>query len=148
MSYLLFLNKTLKTKPTSYLILLIDDDLDDRELFCNALNQVDPDIKCITSSDGVKALDLLEQIPRLPDFIFLDLNMPLMNGEKFLPIFRSIHKYDKIKVVIYSTLNIGQSENAQSFGADYFITKPNSFQGISKSISEILSKERESKKVY
>ena len=62
-------------------VLLIDDDEDDALFFSEALSELAPAMRleyCIT---GVQAVDKLihQQIER-PDIIFMDLNMPALNG--------------------------------------------------------------------
>ena len=62
-------------------VLLVDDDIDDHEIFCMALENLENCYKCIFAKDGIEALEILknEEI-FIPDIIFLDLNMPRMNG--------------------------------------------------------------------
>ena len=64
-------------------ILLVDDDADDQLLFRSALSQVDSQVNIQTASNGAVALKQME-IPPPPDIIFLDLNMPVMNGYECL----------------------------------------------------------------
>ena len=65
-------------------ILYIDDDPDDREFFREAVHYMDPAIMCHTAEDGAKGLRDLDEMIIMPDFIFLDVNMPIMNGRQFL----------------------------------------------------------------
>src|ERR1700742_4342006 len=84
--------------------LLIDDDTDDRELFSEALATVDPVIVCDQATDGAEALDrLIKREISEPDIIFLDINMPVMNGWQFLTKLKSVEKYRHIPVIVYST---------------------------------------------
>ena len=66
-------------------VLVVDDDNDDRDLFCEALNYVNPFITCIIARDGEEALYglKLHQFPR-PALILLDINMPRLNGIQLL----------------------------------------------------------------
>ena len=64
---------------------IVDDDVDDQELFMEAVNEVDKTITCISASNCEEALDSLKSGKVvLPDIIFLDLNMPRLNGKQFL----------------------------------------------------------------
>ena len=66
-------------------ILLVDDDADDRKLFFEVAKEVDDTILCIPASSGEAALLYLrDQANPLPDYIFLDLNMPMINGKQCL----------------------------------------------------------------
>ena len=61
--------------------LLIDDDRDDRELFVEALAEIDDAILCDLAEDGREAINKLESKTfARPNVIFLDVNMPVMSG--------------------------------------------------------------------
>src|SRR5690348_12426970 len=83
--------------------LLIDDDPDDREIFGIALEEVDKVCRYITTENGIEALELLEDSTSIPDFIFLDLNMPLMDGKECLREIKKIPHLNRVPVIIYST---------------------------------------------
>ena len=82
-------------------ILVVDDDNDDRELFSEALASVDPVIVCDQATDGAEALKRLStrEIDK-PDIIFLDINMPVMNGWQFLSKLKSEDQYKNIPVIV------------------------------------------------
>ncbi|HTE29072.1 MAG TPA: response regulator, partial [Chryseolinea sp.] len=63
---------------------LIEDDEDDQELFQTALEEVASTTECVVSMSADRALRALRKMDVLPDFIFLDLNLPGMNGFQFL----------------------------------------------------------------
>ena len=67
-------------------IVLIDDDDDDQFIFLAALKAVAPDSECLIKSNGLEAIRDLQARRHNPDMIFLDLNMPIMNGFEFLAI--------------------------------------------------------------
>src|SRR5438552_1600860 len=65
------------TKDKDIYVVLADDDADDRELFMEAMNEVVPHIHVDTAQDGEQLLIMLDNPgQRIPDLIFLDLNMP------------------------------------------------------------------------
>lgn len=66
------------------MLVLVSDDPDDREIFCETMQSIDPAIKPIVANNGIEALEYLNQRTPLPDFIFLDVNMPKMNGREYL----------------------------------------------------------------
>ena len=123
------------------IVLLIDDDADDREMFCEALHEVDNSARCITVQDGAEALGILHTHDgMLPDFIFLDLNMPRLNGQQCLSEIKKTSNLLHIPVIIYTTSKQQQDiDETKSLGAAYFITKPNTFEGICKSIACVLT---------
>src|SRR5688500_16679395 len=69
-------------------ILLIEDDNDDRDLFLDVLNKINPDIACEITSYGYQALHMLDKLPLTSTIIFLDLQLPMMSGLLFLEILR------------------------------------------------------------
>ncbi len=109
--------------------LVIDDDSDDRELFSEALASVDPVIVCDQATDGAEALkQLTAQDDYQPDIIFLDINMPVMNGWQFLTRLKSEDRYKDIPVIVYTTSsNLKDKIIADDLGALCFITKPHAF---------------------
>jgi len=109
--------------------MLIDDDEDDRDFFLQVMEQIFPNKVCETAANGKIALDSLNSTPVLPDLIFLDLNMPLMNGRQFLQEIRNHRRLLNIPVVILSTSGDPQTiRDTLTLGARYFITKPDLLQ--------------------
>jgi len=125
----------------SKLILLVDDDLDDRNFFMDAVEAIGGSHRCIISDDGEKALRLLTKpFALIPDYIFLDLNMPRMNRKQFLKKIKSIEILQSIPVIIYSTTRQPEDvEETQRLGAVYFLTKPQTFDEISEAVFFVLN---------
>ncbi len=112
-------------------ILLVDDDIDDQEMFMSALEFIDESIICYTAPNGYEAIMQLNSAEFLPDLIFLDLNMPVMNGVQFLREIKATHKAKDVPVVIYSTASDMQTiQEAKQLGAFEFITKPEKFSEL------------------
>lgn len=108
--------------------LVADDDEDDRFFFLEALRTIDPGITCMLASNGREALTLLQSdFFSLPDYIFLDLNMPLMNGFKCLEEIKKIPALSEIPVILYSTTSEKEvEEKSRKAGAFSFFIKPSS----------------------
>ena len=53
--------------------------------------------------DGEEALSFLRTAVTLPDLIFIDVNMPKLNGIEFLSELRRNIRFAKIPAIIYST---------------------------------------------
>lgn len=118
--------------------LLVDDDEDDREIFMIALKDLSPDIDCHLACDGVDALDKLRKLPTLPDFIFIDLNMPRMNGKECISEIKKDGRLLAIPVVIYSTSSsLRDQQDARRLGALHFFTKPSSIHALSTTLKDI-----------
>jgi len=120
-------------------ILYIDDDSDDREFFREAVRYIDPAITCHTSKDGAQGLKELEEMIIMPDFIFLDVNMPVMNGKQFLLEIKQRPRLRTIPVVIYSTTNHPVERNDfMTLGAYKVLAKPSSLTSISALVKSVL----------
>lgn len=106
--------------------LLAEDDPDDRFLFSEALKLVDPAINCIMVGNGREVMTLLENdFFSLPDCIFLDVNMPLMNGLECLKAIKSEPAYQTIRVILYSTtLDKNVEKDILATGAAGCFVKP------------------------
>lgn len=123
-------------------IFYADDDAEDREIFCDVIQQINPGIKVVLSKDGQEALEILNLQKPPPDFIFLDINMPRMNGIECLVKLKSDDRFKTIPVIIYSTTTDSREVKKMILlGADEFISKANSFEGLKESICKILMME-------
>jgi CheY-like chemotaxis protein len=123
----------------AYTILLVDDDEEDRQIFMDALDGIDARIRCFTAGDGRAALRLLDECTTLPDIIFLDLNMPGMDGRRFLGEKNKNDRFKAIPVVVYSTsAHPRDIKETKELGAAGFITKPVLFDDISRKVGEAL----------
>lgn len=123
-------------------IMLIDDDEDDRNLFSEGLQKIDPSIKLDTAEGGIEAfLKLKDDMQRLPDFIFLDLNMPMMDGHEVLAELKNDELLKNIPVIIYTTSSdSNEKEETIKRGAVSWITKTHSMEDMRKTIAEMLAK--------
>lgn len=116
--------------------LLIDDDLDDQEIFALALSKIKHDFDCIVANNGFEGLRMLEEkLSNLPDYIFLDLNMPRMNGKECLKELKKNEKFQNIPVVIYSTSSsLVDINDTRRLGAAEFIIKPFSLTELTEKL--------------
>ena len=115
----------------NHLLFLVDDDVDDHEIFKSALAQVDQNIMLIIAGNGQDALNMLSAQDKLPDYIFIDLNMPRMGGIQLLAELKKSESLQKIPVIVYSTSNHPDDRGkAMQAGATQFITKPAKFSEL------------------
>jgi DNA-binding response OmpR family regulator len=121
----------------NFKILLADDDPDDRELFTDAANNHNADVDSVPN--GVQLMKFLSQSDELPDFIFLDLNMPEKGGKECLQEIRQHERLKHLPVIIYSTSSSKRDiDDTYDLGADLYITKPNSFTQLKNTVKGIL----------
>lgn len=120
-------------------ILYVDDDADDQEIFCEILKSINPDITCLLAMSAQEALKILDGLEQLPDYIFLDVNMPAMNGVEFLRELRHHERYHQIGVVMYSTSrNQKNLEECKELGVVEFLTKGRTLEELYENISKVI----------
>lgn len=121
---------------------LIDDDADDREMFELALNEINPKIEYLTASSGEEGLRMLDTSEIIPTYIFLDLNMPKMDGWECLREIKKRPQLKHIPVIILSTAQwLKDRIELQKLEIARYITKPSTQAEFTKAISKVLVKE-------
>lgn len=121
-------------------ICFADDDEDDRLFFKEALTDISSDIVLNLFKDGKELLEyILTPNIVIPNIVFLDLNMPLMNGMQCLAEMRKKTELNQVYVVIYSTSSSRRDiEKALANGANLYVKKPYSFSEIKDVIKKVL----------
>lgn len=122
-------------------VLIADDDPDDIEMFTEALQEIDGNIRCISASNGYDALQLLSvvNIPK-PDMIFLDLNMPKLSGKQCLIKLKQQQRLADIPVVIFTTSKLDDdNDEMRRLGAVDFITKPSRYSELVQLLGNLLA---------
>ena len=121
-------------------LLLVDDDIDDQQIFAEALQTVGPSIKLEVASNGLEALHKLNSTETFqPDMIFLDLNMPMMNGKEFLKELKKNDGFSLIPVIIYTTSSRPEDrEQSLNLGATDFLVKPNNYRSLCEQLKGII----------
>ena len=126
-------------------ILIAEDDADDRFLLQAAFEENGFKDTLQFVENGVEVLDFLHNLinkddAALPRFILLDLNMPKKDGREVLKELKQHQQFKKIPVVIFSTTNNEQEmRRCYELGANSYITKPNSFEGLLKTVAALRS---------
>jgi len=125
------------------LIYLADDDSDDREFFADALLEIEPDVVLKQAPDGMHILDDLFALANseLPEFIFLDINMPGKSGLECLKEIRSSEgELKEVNIVMLSTSSDPENiQKASELGATFYAVKPSCFERLKSIIEEVLS---------
>jgi CheY-like chemotaxis protein len=117
----------------------IDDDADDQEIFGMAVAEIDPLIRCVFADDGLQALGMLQNSPLLPSCLFIDLNMPRMNGIECLSEIKKNEKLRDIPAYMYSTSSDPKLvEECKRLGAADFIVKPSGLQALTEMLKQII----------
>jgi DNA-binding response OmpR family regulator len=116
-------------------ILIIDDDRDDFDLVCEAINQADPAI-------SVSFLDRCENSALYRgkhfDLIMLDINMPAHDGFSWLRGIRQ-HGYDVPIIMYTNSSNPAHLVKAYAEGATLYFMKPESYKLLMQGVNQLLS---------
>lgn len=127
-------------------VLCVDDDPITLMLCKKVIVKATFSKEIIFAQNGQEAIDLLKEIHALgnsnfPELVFLDLNMPVMNGWDFLNEFSTVFTdiENKIKVIILSsTIDPSDYEKAKSYPfVSHFLSKPITVEMLDKLKSEL-----------
>jgi len=133
------MNESRKMAP----VLMAEDDADDRMLVEKAFLENRVANPLVTVANGAELLDYLYKKGKYfeavhPCFIILDLNMPKMDGREALKIIKDDEKLRKIPVVIMTTSKAEEDVLVSyAVGANSYITKPMTFEGLVKMIKTL-----------
>lgn len=121
-------------------ILNVDDDGEDIEIFCDAVREIDPSIICLVAQSADQALQILNSDIDLPSYIFLDINMPKMDGNACLREIKKDKRLSRIPVIMYSTnTRTADIDVYKSFNAG-FLVKQNSFTELVTELRKVLGR--------
>jgi CheY-like chemotaxis protein len=124
-------------------VLYVEDDEEDVLIFQELLNDIDPEIKYLHAKNGKEALALLSELVIQPDYIFLDINMPIMDGQGFLTEIKKDARFQTIPVAMYTTSTRPDDKKLfTSLGATEYIVKPSSYFDAREGIGKLISKFR------
>jgi len=118
-------------------ILLVDDDAEDNYFHQIVINEMNITERIEVALNGVEALNFLKKENQTnPDIIFLDINMPKMNGWEFLEAYKELKADQKAKVLVVmltTSINPSDKERAEQFpGIVGFNSKPLTEEMISE----------------
>ena len=142
-NYLILLSSISRGKKIS--VVLAEDDIDDQILFEEAILEAAIPVDLKILGDGERLMEYLESVPAvMPDVIFLDLNMPCLNGFECLDLIRKNEKLKSIPIIIFSTsVNKSDILNTYNKGANLYFPKPYSFHQLVDSLRQLFRMEKE-----
>ena len=124
------------------LILIGEDDMDDKEIIEEAFAEIDPSVKVHFVNNGQNLLSFLTETPSddLPSLIVIDYNMPGLNGAEILKSLDGSSKVKNIPKVIWSTSGASQYKSScLSLGAYDYLVKPSSVRELENLVKYLLS---------
>lgn len=121
-------------------IYLAEDDIDDVDFFKEALRDICPNCTLNVSGNGEELLHALDSGNPTPDIVFIDINMPKMDGIQALISMKNNGLLENTPIIIYSTsTNDDFIKKAYDNGASHYFTKPASFTVLTEKIRGFLS---------
>ncbi len=127
-------------------ILVAEDDVDDKFLLKTAFRENGFNDTLHFVENGVELIEYLNNFEKgvdgvkKPRFILLDLNMPKKDGREVLKEIKQNPVLNNIPVIIFSTTNNEQEmKRCYELGANSYITKPNSFESLIKTVAALRS---------
>jgi len=123
-------------------VMIVDDSEPDQYLAQHIIEEFDPTIKILEAYDGQEAVDILKDLPQQPDVIFLDINMPRMNGHEFLEEYETWEVKSVVIIMLTSSDQDLDKEKSRAHNSviDYF-TKPLDTAKLEK-IPELLAQKK------
>ena len=126
--------------------MIAEDDTDDRFLLKSAFSENGYNDTLHFVENGVELVEYLQvsvtkgNEAKLPRFILLDLNMPKKDGREVLKEIKQNPQFKNIPDIIFSTTNNEQEmKRCYELGANSYITKPNSFESLIKTVAALRS---------
>jgi len=132
-------------KPSTMMILLVEDNRSDAELLTELLSETKspPDVHWVL--DGAEALNYLHRKglhsdAERPDLVVLDLGLPRVSGYEVLKTVRSRPELASLMVYILTTSQnpVDRSE-CENLGADAFFSKPKNLKEYDTLVEKIVS---------
>jgi CheY-like chemotaxis protein len=120
-------------------VILIDDDDDDLDVMREAIRRMDPRALCSSFIHAEEALRRLSSDSVLiPDYIFIDINMPKKNGIECLIELRKIEALKNIPIIMVSTsMTDGVSNMLKRNGASLTFQKPSYLEGYHAMLKQV-----------
>jgi DNA-binding NtrC family response regulator len=125
-------------------IIVIDDDPDDIDIMEEAIQEFDPSFVCKSFTRATEALkDLTKNEEGTPEYIFIDMNMPLVGGDKCLKEFRENPRFDGAVITMISTsMPENVATSLKKAGADFTFQKPSRFEALNNILKSVFSYHR------
>lgn len=126
------MRETAHSRPTSPTVLVCDDDANLRELVRAALGD---GYRYVEAADGGEALEATRSLR--PDLLVLDVMLPVRNGLEVLAEIRADEALRRTPVVVITAWSHAEVD-AESAGADAFVSKPFDPDDLAAAVAELL----------
>ena len=125
-------------------IIVIDDDPDDIDIMQEAIQEFNPSFICKSFTHANEALKVLSKSDDgTPEYIFIDMNMPLVGGDKCLKAFRQNERFDSTVITMISTsMPDNIATMLKNSGADFTFQKPSRFEALNTILRSVFNSHR------
>ena len=122
----------------AYNFLIVDDSSIVRKVIIKTMKMTDVQCNVIYEAEnGAKALEVLDK--EWVDLVFLDINMPVMNGIEFMEALRAIEQFKDLPVIVVSTEGSKERiDKLNSLGIKAYLRKPMTPESLTETISNVL----------
>lgn len=125
---------------TDLTIFYTDDDPEDLDFFKEIVDIIDENVVVVTHNSGQELINALDNPPPTPHLVFLDINMPGLNGLETLKRVKQSGRHNNIPVIIFSTSKDDTDiEKSRELGANFYLPKSGIFDQLKKSIEHALT---------
>ena len=125
---------------TGFTIFYTDDDKDDQGFFLEIIATINKDYKVIIQNNGQELLESLNNLSLYPHILFLDINMPGLNGLEILEIIRADKNHKSLPIVMFSTSRDEKTiAKSRELGANFYLPKLELFEQLKKSIEHTIT---------
>jgi CheY-like chemotaxis protein len=116
-----------------------DDDPEDLEFFKEVTEAISNNVNVVTLENGKQLIDALRNPPPSPQLLFLDINMPGLNGFDVLEKLRKEDNFTNLPIIMFSTSSDDRTiDRSRDLGASFFVPKSGHFPSLKKSIEYAL----------
>lgn len=119
-----------------YRVFYLDDDDDDIELFLLATENFN-NVQVIVFTDGHTMLRNLNLVKRTPNALFLDVNMPKIDGYEIIKEVRGHNRFNGMAVVVLTGTGPREVEKFRLIGANYFVIKPVTIDKLRRTLRHV-----------
>lgn len=130
-----------RTDAAYKVVLLIDDDEDDFDLFNDALREIAPQYKAVLLTKVDNIVEYFESLEEkdIPCLVVTDLNLPPSDGFEVITKLKKDPRFLHIPIIVYSnSVNPKDVERSLETGATAYVHKAASISQVTEDVREMV----------